>query len=97
MAKKNTGGEFDHHIVSVRLRVLGEGNLNLSLVDYSDIQTQVLVDVPMTPATRFELTRLANFQSQRTRLVGSVSEIDEWFQIQRILVFAKPVAQEYPA
>lgn len=97
MAKKNTGGEFDHHIVAVRMRVVGEGNLNLSLTDYDDIQTQNLVDMPMTPTTRFEVTRLANFQSQRTRLVGSVSEIDEWFRIQRILVFAKPVAQEYPA
>ena len=97
MAKKNLGGEYDHHIVSVRMRVTGAGNLNLSLTDLDDIQTQNLVDMPMTATTRFEVTRLANFQSQRTRLVGSVSEINEWFQIQRILVFAKPVAQEYPA
>ena len=79
------------------MRVTGSGNMDLSLTDYDDIQTQNLVPIIMTATTRIEPLRLANFQSQRIRLVGGVSEINEWFQIQRILIFAKPVAQEYPA
>ena len=97
MAKKNSGGEYEHHVVSIRMRVTGSGNMDLALTDYDDIQTQTLVPITMAATTRIEPLRLANFQSQRIRLVGSVSEIDEWFQIQRILIFAKPVAQEYPA
>lgn len=97
MAKKSSAGvEAEHHIVGVRLRVLGEGNLLLSLQDYSNIQTQNLIPLVMSTATRIEPTRLSNFQSQRTRLVGTVDEMDEWFGIRRIIVYAKPVAIEYP-
>lgn len=97
MAKKqSTGGESEHHVVSVRLRVTGNGNLQLFLQDLDDIQTQTLVPLVMQSTTRFEPTRLSNFQSQRIRLVGKTTEIDEIFRIHRIIVFAKPVAIEYP-
>lgn len=98
MARKPKGsGEYEHHIVGVRLRVIGTGELDLSLADLDDIQVQNLVPIVMSPTTRFEPLRLANFQSQRTRLVGKTTEIDETFKIQRIIVFGKPVAMEYPA
>lgn len=98
MAKKSdlSNGEFEHHIVAVRLRIIGSGNHKLTLTDYQDVQTQNLVDLPVTPITRFEPMRLANFQSQRTRLVGKTTEINEWFEISRIIIWAKPVAVEYP-
>lgn len=96
MAKKQEGSEFEHHIVGVRLRVNGSGNLKLNLSDLDDIQIQALVDLPLQVATRFEPTRLSNFQSQRTRLEIKVTEINEWFEIQRIIIFSKPVAVEYP-
>lgn len=97
MAKKQKlGSEFEHHIVSIRLRVTGNGNLQLSLTDLDDIQNQDLAVLPMQLNTRFEPTRLANFQSQRTRLVGTTTELNETFHINRIIIFAKPVAVEYP-
>jgi len=97
VAKSSGGAEFEHHIVGARLRVVGEGNLQLILQDYDNVQVQNLVPLPMHPTNRFEPTRLSNFQSQRTRLVGQVTEIDEWFHIHRIIIYAKPVATEYPA
>jgi hypothetical protein len=93
---KSILGEVEHHIVAVRLRVVGEGNLLLSLEDYDAVQTQNLVPIPLATATRIEPTRLANFQSQRIRLIGQTTAIDERFDIHRILIFAKPVATEYP-
>lgn len=97
MGKKTSGsGEFEHHIVAQRLRIVGSGNFQISLTDYDDIQTQNLVPLVLTAATRFEPMRLSNFQSQRTRLVGKVTEINEWFDISRIIIWAKPVAIEYP-
>lgn len=97
MAKKNQGGEYEHHIVGVRMRVIGTGSMQLALTDLDDIQTETLVPITMAATTRFEPFRLANFQSQRIRLVGRITEINETFKIQRILLFGKPVAQEYPA
>jgi len=97
VAKKEKGGENEHHVVSIRMRVIGIGNMQLSLKDLDDIQTEVLVNIPMTLTTRIEPIRLANFQSQRIRLEGKTTELGENFKIQRILIFAKPVAVEYPA
>lgn len=96
MAKTKLGPEFEHHIVGTRWRITGTGNLKISLTDLDNIQTQDLVDLPMQSTTRFEPTRLANFQSQRTRLVGRTTELNEVFRINRIIIFAKPVAMEYP-
>lgn len=98
MAKKSpiSGGEYEHHIVGVRMRVTGSGNLKLSLTDLDDTRTQNLTDLPMQATTRIEPTRLANFQSQRIRLVGQITEAGEWFDIHRIIIYAKPVAVEYP-
>ena len=96
MAKSSNGGESEYHIVATRTRVVGSGNLKYTLQDYSSIQNQALVPLAMQTATRFEPDVLSNFQSQRTRLIGQVTDINEWFEINRIIVFAKPVAAEYP-
>ena len=97
MAKgSGSSGEFDTHVVSVRARVIGNGFMRYTLEDYSAIQSTDLAPLTMLPATRFEPTVLANFQSQRTRLIGKVTDVNEWFEISRILIFAKPVAIEYP-
>ena len=95
-ASLGTSGEYEHHIVGVRMRVNGSGNLQMSLNSYQDVLVQNLVPFPMQVVTRIEPTRLSNFQSQRTRLVGEVRVIDEWFVINRIIIFGKPVAVEYP-
>lgn len=96
MAKNTGGNESEYHFVAVRLRVTGAGNLDMYLTDLDNVQTHNLVPLPMVASTRIEPTRLVNFQSQRTRLVGSVDVIDEHFLIGRIIFFVKPVAVEYP-
>lgn len=97
MAKKSTSqGEYEHHVVGVRMRVTGAGSLQMSLQDLDDVQTQTLVPFTMQATTRIEPTRLANFQSQRIRLVLTTTEINEHFLIKRIIIYAKAVAVEYP-
>jgi hypothetical protein len=96
VAKSSSGGESEYHIVAVRSRVVGNGSLLFSLEDYSQIQSDSLPPLTMLAATRFEPLVLANFQSQRTRLIGQVVNINEWFEFNRLIIFAKPVAEEYP-
>lgn len=78
------------------MRVKGTGNLDIYLTDLDDERRYDMVPLAMQATTRIEPTRLANFQSQRIRLVGSTDVIDEQFTISRIIIFAKPVAMEYP-
>ena len=97
MAKGAGGnGEYEHHIVGVRARIIGSGNMQYTLEDYSAIQSVDLAVLAMSTATRFEPTILSNFQSQRTRLIGKVTELNEWFEFSKIIIWAKPVAVEYP-
>jgi hypothetical protein len=70
--------------------------MQFTLEDYSAIQSVPLAPLTLQAATRFEPIVLSNFQSQRTRLIGEVLNLGEWFEISRIIVFAKPVAEEYP-
>jgi hypothetical protein len=95
VAKGGTG-EWEYHIVGVRLRATGAGNLKLTLKSYDAVVTQQLVDLPLNALDRIEPLRLADFQSQRTRLRGETIAINEFMNIGRIAIFAKPVAAEYP-
>lgn len=96
MAKSKGGPEQEHHIVGVRLRITGGGNFKMRLEGLDTILTQDLATLALAATNRLEPTRLANFQGQRIRLRGQVTEINENFLIRRIIIFAKPVAMEYP-
>ena len=88
--------EWELHVVGVRLRIVGSGLFDMTLSDLDDIQSLTLVPFTLSATTRIEPTRLANFQSQRVRFGGSVNVIDEYFVINRIILYSKPVAVEYP-
>lgn len=88
--------DYEHHIVAVRQRVIGSGNLHLTLEGYQSIRNSTLIDLPLLASNPIEPMRLSNFQSQRVRLNCSVSGTGDWFEVNRIIIYAKPVAVEYP-
>ena len=98
MAKRQSisGVEAEYHIVGIRLRVVGSGNLQLALLGLDDIQRLELKPLSLSTTTRFEPMVLSNFQSQRVRLELKTTEIDERMDVSRIIIFAKPVAVEFP-
>jgi hypothetical protein len=85
-----------HHYNAVTLRVVGSGDLDMSLVGFSDVDSNVLVTLPLQNPWNKEPTRLANFNAQRARLVGTMTELNEWFRINSITLWVKPVATSYP-
>lgn len=93
MAKATTA---INHYNGVRLRVLGEGDLRMRFLSMSESIEQVLVPLTMETATARLKNKLANFKSESAQLEIKVTEIDEWFHIERIIIFAKPIYQSYP-
>lgn len=85
------------HFGLVRLRVVGSGNLEMNLYSYDEIEKSSLVDLTLSNTNKKELTRLCNFSQQRAFFEGKVDEIDEWFEISKIVIFIKPVANEFPS
>jgi len=96
VAKSQASGEWEYHIVGVRHNVVGSGNLQLSVESLRGVNSLNLLDLPMTNPNDYEPIRLANFQSQRIRLIGQVDASGEWFEIRRIVMYIKQVAIERP-
>lgn len=90
------GGEYIHHITSVRLRVDGSGELDMTLYGINDIKNFPVQALTLTDPCDIEPTKLVNFRSQRTRLKFGVNVINEYFEIFRIIMFIKASATSYP-
>lgn len=96
MAKESSGGENILHCTGVRLRVVGSGNLDMTLFSLDSARSFPMLSLAMAPTNERELTRLANFKSQRIQLAFSVDVIDEYFKISKIIFFAKTSGLSYP-
>lgn len=97
MAKtSSSGAEYIIHCTGVRLRVVGSGNLDLSLLSLDSIRSYNLLPLALSSSNDRELTRLANFKSQRMQLSISVDVINETFKISKIILFTKVSGTSYP-
>src|SRR5215203_2475285 len=95
-ATSRSAGENIQHITAVRMRVVGSGNLEMTLYSQDDIQSQALVPFALAATTPYQPTRLANFIQQRASLDIRTDVINEWFRINRIVLFTKEFASSYP-
>lgn len=93
---QGSGGEGISHIVGVRYRVNGSGNLQTTLYSLDDVESQSLANIAMTSLTNREPTILANFIQQRTFLEMKTTDINATFKINRIILFVKDFATSYP-
>ena len=89
-------GENISHCTGVRMRIVGNGDLQMTLFSLDSVESQTLVPFTMTAATNREPFRLANFNQQRQMLKGITTEKDEIFRINRIILFFKPLWTDYP-
>lgn len=84
------------HYTSVRMRITGSGLLKMRMLSQDDIYISVLHPFTMQAATNIRPTRLMNFQHQRAALEGKTENINEWFSINKIVIYAKEVFSDYP-
>lgn len=84
------------HYTSLRMRIIGSGNLDMTMFTQDEIYSSVLIPFAMQAATNIRPTRLMNFQHQRAYLEGKTDTINEWFKINKIVFYAKEVFVDYP-
>jgi len=92
-----SSGEFINHYTGVRMRVIGQGNLNMTMFGQDDIESSVLASTPMQTTNSRSPFTLASFTTQRMQVEISTDDINEIFRINRIIIFAKAVATMEPA
>lgn len=88
--------EVINHYGAIRLRVNGSASIRPTLFSLDEIKQNALVAITIEEKTNKEPNRLANFTQQRAKLELRTTEINEVFQISKIIIFAKPVAKSYP-
>lgn len=86
---KGDEGLFQH-LVAVRYRVKGAGNLRTTAISFQEVSSSELNPIPMEATTDKLPSVLSNFTSQGMQVEFKISEIDETFVISRIVVFLKP-------
>lgn len=85
-----------NHFGSVRIRVNGTGNLNLTYFNLDDTVTSTLIAIPMSTTPGKEILQLSNFTTQRASLEIKTTLINEYFRISKIVIYARAVSTGYP-
>jgi hypothetical protein len=85
-----------NHYAGIRLRVRGVGNLIPTLYSLDKIDSTAMVEMTMAVTTAREPTRLCNFVSQRGILRLETDDLDDYMEIDRIIVFNKAIYTQFP-
>lgn len=84
------------HFAGVRLRVVGSGNLQITVGTLEDVITKSPSAIVMDEPTRIEPYRIVNFMSQRASFQFKTTAENEWFKVNQLVVYMKPVFTNYP-
>lgn len=93
---QGSSGEYINHFNMVRMRVNGEGTLKLKLHSLQSVRSEQLADIQMSETTDIQPRVLANFSTQRAALEGKTVSINDYFKINRIIIYSRPLFSEYP-
>lgn len=85
------------HFTGFRLRVTGAGILVPTVYSLNDILFEILTSISLITTTDRELMRLMNFQTQRMSLELKTTDINNVFQVNKLILFAKEVFAEFPS
>jgi len=95
-ARESGSGEGIQHFNAVRYRVTGTGFLKSKFYSLDDEFTDTLADLPMREKSAIEPTIPCNVISQRVALEISTVNINEYFKINRIIIFSKEIFTSFP-
>lgn len=88
--------EYINHFTAIRMRIKGSGNIKGTLYSYDEVRSDVLNPTAMAVTADDPLTILADFTSFAAKLRLEITEIDEYFNINNITIYSKPVANSFP-
>lgn len=84
------------HFAGFKIRVNGSGVLRSTFKGLDGVNTQTLATLTMATSPGLEPTVLGNFKSQRALLRLEITAIDEYFNINRIIVYKRPLWSSFP-
>lgn len=89
-------GENIQHFSTIRIRANGDASLKMTVYSLDDVRSKTLVPLPVMEKNRIIPNRLVNFVEQRASFELKTTEIDEYFRINRIIIYVKEVFTSHP-
>jgi len=86
-----SSGEYINHFTGVRMRVVGSGELEMTLRSQDNVVSLTLTPFTLSATDRTNPFRLASFVQYRAQLEGRTDTINETFRINRIVLYVKPI------
>lgn len=93
---EGSGGENIQHFSTIRIRATGQGQLNIIVWSLDYQKKKILAPLQIQPRNRITPNRLVNFVEQRASFEMSTSGINEYFRINRIVVYMKEIYTSHP-
>jgi len=79
------------HLASLKLRVIGFGNLQISLSGEDDSNAVNLPDLPLSASPGGELDRLADFRNEKCAIKLRTSFPGEYFNLTNLITYMRPI------
>lgn len=89
-------GEYINHFNAVRIRVNGTGSLLMKLYSLDDVKWRSLKDIKMSLGSGRLETSLTNLSTERASLELRTTTINDYFKINRVLIFSKFLYTSHP-
>jgi hypothetical protein len=95
-------GDGINHFNGVRFRLVGVGNLQINAYASSgeesnpDILVETAIPYTMTATTKQQPVILLNCKESRLSIEFKVTEFGEYFEVQRLILFMKPLFTSVP-
>jgi len=93
---EQSSGENIQHFSTIRIRANGAASLKLRVYSMDDVRSKVLAPLVVELKSRIQPNRLVNFVEQRASFEIKTTEKDEYFRINRIVVFMKEMYTSHP-
>lgn len=84
------------HFGGVRFRIDGSGQLDMQWSTINDQNQFSLLPLALEETPSREPTRLCNYMTQRAKLKLSTDVIDEYINVNKIIIYIKPTYTSYP-
>ena len=95
-ASEASSGENISHFAAIRVRVYGSGKLYMFVFSLDDVKYKTLVPFHLESRARIIPTRIVNFKEQRAAFELKTSGTNEYFRINRIVIYSKESDSSYP-
>lgn len=87
-ASEGSGGDNVTHFALIRMRVNGAGTLHMYVFSLDDVRYKVMAPFKLLERNRILPARIVNFKEQRACFEIKTSGTNEFFRINRIIIFA---------